>query len=584
MVFKVFWEHIQSHESFKLLLVLALLGGFIITYGLVSLLVKERLYLTECLVATLFGIAIGPKALGIVVPEYWVAQEGQVQWLTHELARFLIALQLMAVGTAVPGAFAKEHWWSLGIFLLPIMTCMWITSTVVIRVCIPGLGWLGAGILGACLAPTDPVLASSVVKGKFATRYIPTHLQHLLSFESGANDGLGLPFLMLPLLLLINTVEQGGSVGKAVKEWFLHTWLYEIALAVAIGALVGFLARKALAYAESHHWVDRESFLVFSIALTMMVTGMVALLGSDDFLAVFAAGNAFAWDTQLLERTAGSHLSEILDMLFNIAFFIFFGATFPWAGLSRLPFWGLFKASLVVLVVRRLPWVMLLRRWIPVLRSRKEAFFAGWFGPMGVGAIFFALSARTRLNAYPFLLRLSVTNSDGQDETTVPLGDVCHWVICFFVFSSLIVHGITVPITNFHMKKRAKRKALRKDTLRAQLATIAEAAASSDRDDLLINNNGNIGGSKSVAGSGLIGLASPTSTFVTESQSLRENVSPVSSLHVLPTILNLNSTTIDNDYEGYETEGEKQKDNPELLPDDDLEANLRKVEDGDDEH
>ena len=96
-------------------------------------------------------------------------------------------------------------------------------------------------MVGACLAPTDPVLANAVIKGKFANRYIPSHLRNLLSVESGANDGLGFPFLMLPVSLLMHS----GAVGPALKEWFLVTWVYEITFSIVIGAVVGILSKKA---------------------------------------------------------------------------------------------------------------------------------------------------------------------------------------------------------------------------------------------------------------------------------------------------------------------------------------------------
>jgi NhaP-type Na+/H+ or K+/H+ antiporter len=377
-----------------------------------------------------------------------------VDWVTQELARLLIALQIMAVGVTVPGVFALERWKDLLIFLFPITITMWLVSATIIKYCLSIFSWPEALIIGACLAPTDPVLANAVVKGKFAHRYIPTHLQHLLSLESAANDGLGLPMLMLPTLILTSK-----STSDALENWAIHTWLYEILLALIIGAGIGALARFLLRQSEKRHWIDKESFLVFSIALTLLVTGIVAILGADDFLAVFAAGNAFAWDAKFLEKTQESHFSEVLDMLFNISFFIFFGATIPWTMFSELNLTRMVIASALILLLRRLPIVMALQKWTPILRNRREAFFAGWFGPMGVGAIFFSIMTRKRF---------------GGDAL---IGKLCPVVVIFVVLSSIIVHGITVPMTNFHMKKRARRKAKRKNKLRAQLETIADCAS-----------------------------------------------------------------------------------------------------------
>lgn len=466
-MFEHFIEPILEHPSFNLLVCLALLGGFVVLFGLVSLFVKERLYLSESLVATVFGVIIGPVGLRLVRPDKWFGGAINADWVTQELARMLIALQIMAVGTTVPGNFALEHMRSILLFLFPITTAMWLVSAASIWLFLP-FDWLESLIIGACLAPTDPVLASSVIKGKFASRYIPTHLQHLLALESGANDGLGLPFLMLPILLI-----KSASTSDALKEWAIHTWLYEIILALGIGASIGMLARFLLRQSEKRHLIDKESFLVFSIALTLLVTGVVALIKSDDFLAVFAAGNAFAWDAKFLEKTEESHLGDVLDMLFNISFFIFFGATIPWAMFRQVELWRLFAAAAAILLFRRLPAVMLLKRWIPLLRNRKEAFFAGWFGPMGVGAIFFSIMTRQEL---------------GMKSR---IGSLCPVMVTFFVLSSILVHGITVPLTNSQMKKRARRKAKRLNKIRAQLETIADFAEEMDDAEEYVNGDSN---------------------------------------------------------------------------------------------
>lgn len=471
----------SDHESFRWLLAMSLLGLFILLFGLVSLLVKERLYLTESLAATVFGFLIGPKVLDLVpLPDSIIKAGGHeshllsgIDLLTQELARFLIGLQVMSVATTIPGDY--QHWPSVVIFLLPITLGMWLVSSAVLKFAL-GFAWLPALVIGACLAPTDPVLASSVLKGKFADRYIPNHLRLLLSIESGANDGLGLPFLMLPALFLKE------KPAAALGHWLLHVWVWEIAVGVLLGSLLGFFSRRALHVAEERRWVNHESMLVFTIALTMTVLGTASLLRTDDFIAVFAAGVAFSWSAHVRERSADSHLAEILDMLFNIAFFVFFGMTFPWtelltsAGKDGPSLARLSIAALLIVFFRRLPLVLLLRKWTPVLRSRKEAMFAGWFGPMGVGAIFFALLAK----------KLFPGDRLGRD---------CHVTVYFVVLASILIHGITVPMTNAHMKKRAKRKAARKSLLRSELLEIvrsstidegensASAAADDDDDD-----------------------------------------------------------------------------------------------------
>lgn len=414
---------------------MAFLGAFIVLFGLVSLFVKERLYLTESLVATIVGIAVGPIGLRLVVPEVWLAGGGRVSMVILEFSRIIIGMQVMAVGVSTPGSFIRKNWQSLVILLGPVMLVMYGVSAVAVKVVL-GLSWPVSFIIGACVSPTDPVLASSVIKGKFANRYIPYNLRNLIAIESGANDGLGFPLLMLPIWLMLT-----GTVSGALSHWAIHTWLYEIAFSILIGLVVGRVARWLLRHSEQRKLIDKESFLVFTIALTLLVTGLVALISSDDLLAVFIAGNAFAWEDHYLEATHESQIVEVIDMLFNISYFIFFGAIIPWARFVEISVWRLVLLAALILLFRRLPIVMALKPWMPTLHSRKEAFFAGWFGPMGVGAIFFSIMSRDLLIGH-----------------SPEIADLVFPIVAFLVLSSILIHGITVPITNFHMKKRAKRK------------------------------------------------------------------------------------------------------------------------------
>ena len=103
--------------------------------------------------------------------------------------------------------------------------------------------------VGACVTPTDPVLASSVVgKGKFAKR-VPGHLRNLLSAESGSNDGLAIPFLYLALYIILDEY----NAKRAIKDWILIGVLYEVVFGAVLGAIIGILWRKAIKFAERRY-------------------------------------------------------------------------------------------------------------------------------------------------------------------------------------------------------------------------------------------------------------------------------------------------------------------------------------------
>jgi NhaP-type Na+/H+ or K+/H+ antiporter len=170
------------------------------------------------------------------------------------------------------------------------MLSMWLVSSLGIKL-VFGLDWNYALIAGACVTPTDPVLASSIIQGSFAESHIPLNVRYLLSAESAANDGLGLGFLMLPLYL-----SRISPPGKGLGMWLAKVMLYEIALSVLVGAVVGSVARVLLKLSQENRWTDKESILGFSIALALTVSGSLALLGMDDILACYVAGLALSWD------------------------------------------------------------------------------------------------------------------------------------------------------------------------------------------------------------------------------------------------------------------------------------------------
>ena len=180
------------------------------------------------------------------------------------------------------------------------MTGMWICASLLVWGLVPNLSFLHALAIGSCVTPTDPVLSNSIVKGKFADINVPKDLQKIIIAESGANDGLGYPFLFLALYLIKcngdGSLGQTGGTAHAMKLWFVETWAYTILLSVVYGITVGWIAKELLHFAEKRKFVDRESFLVFAIALALFITGTCGMIGSDDVLACFVAGNAFTWD------------------------------------------------------------------------------------------------------------------------------------------------------------------------------------------------------------------------------------------------------------------------------------------------
>ncbi|EMD59191.1 hypothetical protein COCSADRAFT_255926 [Bipolaris sorokiniana ND90Pr] len=427
-------------------IVCATLGGFITLFGLVSYLMKEKFHLSEALISLVAGIIFSPHGTNWIRPgDYALNSEHTLDTITLYFTRLVLGVQLVLAGVQLPSKYLKKEWKSLSLLLGPAMTVMWIVTSLIVFALVPHISFLQALAVGACVTPTDPVLSNSIVKGKFADANIPKELQKIIVAESGANDGLGYPFLFLPLYL-IQHIGHGGlgsdnSTKVAMGLWFGETWGYTILLSVVYGAAVGWIAKELLHWAEERKYVDRESFLVFAITLALFIVGTVGMIGSDDVLACFIAGNVFTWDDWFRLETMDDSFQPTIDMLLNVSVFIWLGAVCPWelfANSPVIPIYRLIFLGILVLLFRRLPIVFALHKQIHQIEQRRQALFVGFFGPIGVSAIFYL---------YISLEFLETIVVDGEvREDAKYLMEVIKVVVWFLVICSVIVHGLSIPM------------------------------------------------------------------------------------------------------------------------------------------
>ncbi|GAA5813344.1 hypothetical protein MFLAVUS_006821 [Mucor flavus] len=422
--------HVIPGEFSTFTIAIAILSGFIVFFGYISMFIKERCFLSEAFVALVVGIIAGPLVSNGFDPNSWNDSDE----ITKELTRCILAIQVMAVGIDLPKHYMKKEWLTMFMFLLPVMIFMWLVSGLFIWWLIPPLNYLHALVIAACVCPTDPILANSVVKGRFAEKHVPAHIRNALSAESGANDGMGFPFLFFALFLISEP-----QVGTAIGKWVYITLLFQIVLSCIIGLVVGFVARKILQWSERHHLIDKPSFLCFAIALALFLMSMTGFSGSDDLLACFVAGNAFSWDDWFRQETEEAHFQDVIDMMLNLAVFVYIGAIIPWEDFGNadlgLTAWRLVVLAILILLFRRLPILILLKPVMPALKTYREAIFSGWFGPMGVGAVFLAMVAKEEME--------EIFHESENPPVTIQL---IKPVVLFIVLSSTLVHGTTIPL------------------------------------------------------------------------------------------------------------------------------------------
>ncbi len=389
----------------------------VLVVGLLSNLIR-RSFISTPLIALLAGILLGPAAFGLLDPTRWGSQEV----ILEQATRLTLAVSLMGVALRLPERFPFRSWRTLAVLLGFVMPLMWLVSGLLVYL-ILGLPFLVALLVGAVVTPTDPVVSSTIVTGDVAEKNLPDRLRYTLSGESGANDGLAYPFVFLPILLLMR------PAGEAWSHWLTHTLLWEVGTAVAFGALIGYGAGWLLEWAEARDTVEETFFLAYTIALSLVVLGAAKLIGSDGILAVFVAGISFDLAVKG-DREQQRQVQEVGTRFFILPIFVLLGLTIPWEGWMKLG-WGGLILVIAVLLLRRLPVVLALKPWLGLVRGRGDALFLGWFGPIGVAALYYA--------------NLSVREAGIEEAWTVGSLLIC---------ASILAHGVTAtPLTRLYGRR-----------------------------------------------------------------------------------------------------------------------------------
>lgn len=395
---------------------LAAIGGLLLILGMLGGLLKERTFVSEPLIALLAGVLLGPAVFGMLD----LADLGNQTVILEEAALVTLGVALVGVALRLPVGYTSGNWRLLVVLIGIVMPLMWLASGLLVCL-ILGLPFWVSVLIGAIVTPTDPVVASSIVAGGVAERNLPAPLRHAISAESGFNDGLALPFVVLPVLVLTE------PPGEALSHWLTHTVLLEIAAGATLAALMGYLAGKTLKWAERKETMEHTSLLTISLALSLTVLGVTELLHLNGVLAAFVAGIVFNFAGSSDAKESQEEIQEAISRFFDLPIFVLLGMAIPWEAWLGLGWSGMLVVA-AVLLLRRLPAVLTLRPLLGPLRKGYDILFLGWFGPVGAAALYYAA----------FSLR-----ETGIEEVWV----VGSLIIC----ASVMIHGVTAtPLTKLY--------------------------------------------------------------------------------------------------------------------------------------
>lgn len=343
---------------------MTLLGVFAGTL-LAAVLLSElasRSVLSTSLVFLAAGLLAGPVGLG------WVSLEAGSPGVGTLVEVALFAV-LFTDGMRTGAADLRRAWRMPGralLFGLPLA----LLGTAFLAHTLVGLAWPAALLLGAVLAPTDPVFASAIL----GREEVPWRLRHLLHVESGVNDGLALPVVLVLLAGMAGAPEA--HAGSLVAE---------LALGVALGAALpaAVLWLESRSFLASHEVY--EPLLAFSIALLLFAGA--SQLHANAFLAAFAGGVTVATLSQKA-RADFHRFGEIVAELLKLAALLAFGAFASPELVTGEGAGTLLFVALVLAAVRPLA-IGLALAGSPL--PARERLAAAWFGPKGFASVVYAL-------------------------------------------------------------------------------------------------------------------------------------------------------------------------------------------------
>jgi NhaP-type Na+/H+ or K+/H+ antiporter len=348
--------------------------------------------------------------------------------LVERLSEFVVIISLMGAGLKIDRPFGWNRWrltWRLlGISMpLTILGLAWLGYSLL------GLGLAAALLLGAALAPTDPVLASDVQVGPPGANEEEDEVRFTLTSEAGLNDGLAFPFVLLAIAF-----AQEVSMTR-VAEWFVYAVIWKIAAGIGMGYIVG----RALGWLTFHlpnrAKLSRTGAGFVALGITCIAYGVTEIVQGYGFLAVFVAALA-------LRATEPEHdyhhklhdFAEELERLMMMVVLVLLGGTMTGGDLFAALTWQAVAFGLIALFVIR-P----LAGWIGLIGTDPppgEKAAISFFGIRGLGSIYYLAYA--------------------LDHAKFDHADILWSTAGFIILVSIVLHGITVTPAMRHLDDRRR--------------------------------------------------------------------------------------------------------------------------------
>lgn len=335
--------------------------------------------------------------------------------ISLHLTELVVIISLMGAGIKIDRAFSIKRW-GIPLKFVTLTMILCITCSALIGYYFLGLGLASAILLGACLAPTDPVLAADVQVAP-PNETIKSETRFSLTAEAGLNDGMAFPFVWLAIAVGLMTTGVDSSIG----HWFSFDVVYRISIGLisgyVLGRLIGFFIFKL---SNKYELLETRDGLV-AISATLIVYSLTELISGYGFIAVFICaislrhyekGNAY--------HTELHAFTDQIERMLVCVLLILFGGMLARGILAPLD-WKMAGFVLIFMfLIRPISGLITLSR---TKISFHEKLGISFFGIRGVGTVFYLSFA------------FSEFDFKYQDEI---------WATsAFAILLSIIIHGFT---------------------------------------------------------------------------------------------------------------------------------------------
>lgn len=363
----------------------------------------QNTIITLPMLYTFFGILLGGLVLDIIP----LTPESNLVEVIAELT-LVIVLATDASRIDLRGLF-RDH--NLPTRLLGIgLPLTMIFGTIAAVLIFTDLSFWEAAILGVILSPTDASLGQSVV----SNLKVPVRIRQTLNIESGLNDGIAMPFLLLAIAI------AESEVMFAKPAAFLISVLVQIGLGIVAGLVFGYLGTRFILWGQRSGWMSRNYQKISSLALILLVYGLAELIGGNGFIAAFCFGLT---SSNVAGKEESEDLYEFAEREVTILMlltFLLFGAVMLPPAIAAL------NPEIVLYAVLSLTLVRMVSVGFSMVGEKVRSIttlFVGWFGPRGIASIL-----------YIFIV---------LESESLPGLELIYSVVMITVLFSIYAHGIT---------------------------------------------------------------------------------------------------------------------------------------------